>query len=107
MSQRERIPEFAYMLVAEAIKSRIESGEWRPHRPLPAERRLAQELGYALGTVRHGTRILRDLGLLYTVPAKGTFVAPEAPALLRRGVAANLLGGSYGAGIPPQTVGSE
>jgi len=45
-----------------------------PNTPLPVERRLTAELGIALGTLRHATQLLRDEGLVVTVPSKGTFI---------------------------------
>ncbi|GAA3850947.1 winged helix-turn-helix domain-containing protein [Amycolatopsis tucumanensis] len=77
MTERVREPHYRYLVAFEAIKSRIEAGELPPNAPLPAERRLAQELGFAIGTVRHATRLLREHGFVVTVRSKGTFVAPD------------------------------
>jgi GntR family transcriptional regulator len=68
-------PAYLYRLVADDLERRIESGELAVNRPLPAEQTLAREYGIALGTCRHATKILRERGLVRTIPSKGTFVA--------------------------------
>lgn len=68
-------PVYLYDLVADDLTRRIESGELAPNTPLPAELALARQYGVSLGTCRHATKILRDRGLVRTVPSKGTFVA--------------------------------
>jgi DNA-binding GntR family transcriptional regulator len=68
-------PGYVYLQVAERIAARIESGELARHERLPAEQQLADEFGVSLGTARHATRVLRERGLVFTVRAKGTFVA--------------------------------
>lgn len=76
---REAKPEFepgyVYLQVADLIAARIESGELRRHDRLPGEQDLADEYGVSLGTARHATRVLRERGLVFTIRAKGTFVA--------------------------------
>ncbi|WP_084022546.1 winged helix-turn-helix domain-containing protein [Amycolatopsis thermoflava] len=74
MTEEQRTPHYLYRVVFEQFKARIESGELAPNTPLPAERRLAAELGVALGTLRHATQLLREEGLVVTIPSKGTFV---------------------------------
>lgn len=69
---------YAWQQVADEIKRRIEAGEYRPRMPLPGERRLAEELGVAVSTVRRAVGVLRDEGLVVTLPQKGTFVADSA-----------------------------
>ncbi|GAB3588113.1 hypothetical protein GCM10027445_68840 [Amycolatopsis endophytica] len=67
-------PAYLYRLVADDLERRIESGELEVNKPLPAEQALAREYGISLGTSRHATRILRERGLVCTIPSKGTFV---------------------------------
>lgn len=69
-------PGYVYVQVADHLTARIESGELRPNMRLPGERQLAEEYGVSLGSVRHATRLLRYRGLVVTLRAKGTFVAP-------------------------------
>src|SRR5690606_31913778 len=66
---------YAWKAVADEIKRRIADGRYQPRMPIPAERRLAEELGVAVGTVRRAVARLRDEGVLVTLPQKGTFVA--------------------------------
>ncbi|HKS48433.1 MAG TPA: winged helix-turn-helix domain-containing protein [Amycolatopsis sp.] len=68
-------PGYIYERMADHIAARINAGELPPHKPLPAERRLAQEYGVSLGTARRATELLRERGLVVTLRSKGTFVA--------------------------------
>jgi GntR family transcriptional regulator len=68
---------YAWQQVAEEIKQRIRTGQYRPRMPIPAERRMADELGVSVGTIRRAVGVLRDEGWLTTLPQKGTFVTPE------------------------------
>jgi DNA-binding GntR family transcriptional regulator len=43
---------------------------------LPGERQLQQEFGMAIVTVRKAVRVLRDEGIVRTVPGWGTYVIP-------------------------------
>ncbi|MEV7804951.1 GntR family transcriptional regulator [Microbispora sp. NPDC088329] len=63
-----------YIQLADVIAERITSGVLRPRRPIPSEAQLVQEFGVARETVRKAVSILRDRGLVYTVPARGSFV---------------------------------
>jgi DNA-binding transcriptional MocR family regulator len=53
-----------YLRLAEAIEAAIARGEIAQHVPLPAERRLASELGVSRGTVVAAYRILQRRGLV-------------------------------------------
>lgn len=65
-----------YMQIADWVAARIESGELRPRRPIPSEATLKQIFPVARGTIRHAIEHLRDRGLVYTVPQRGTYVTP-------------------------------
>lgn len=69
-----------YLQIAEIIAARIESGELRPNRPVPSENQIAQEYGVSRDTSRRTMAWLRDQGLVYTVPQRGSFVA-ERPKI--------------------------
>jgi DNA-binding GntR family transcriptional regulator len=69
-------PAYIYARVADHVAARISSGELAPGARLPGERDLAAEYQVALGTVRRAIEELRSRGLVVTLPAKGTFVAP-------------------------------
>ena len=70
-------PGYIYERMADHIEVRIKSGELAANKPLPAERRLAEEYGVSLGTARRATELLRERGLVVTLRSKGTFVAGQ------------------------------
>ena len=78
----ERQP--ASRVIAEAIRSQIESGELAPGAQLPSERDLASTYGTARNTAREAVRILADAGLVITDHGRGSFVRPTTP-LIRLG----------------------
>ena len=57
------------------IRRRIESGQWVPGSVIPPERKMAQENGVSLGTVRTAILNLVSEGLLYRIQGKGTLVS--------------------------------
>lgn len=59
----------------QAIRRRIESGQWAPGSVIPPERKMAQESAVSLGTVRTAILKLVSEGLLYRIQGKGTMVA--------------------------------
>ena len=67
-------PGYLYMAVADHIAARIAAGELKPGGRLPAERDLAAEYGVSLATGRRAVRVLRERGVLITLPVKGTYV---------------------------------
>jgi DNA-binding GntR family transcriptional regulator len=64
--------------LAAILRRQIESGQIDGR--LPGEKHLQQEYGLALATVRKAIKILRDEGLVRTVPGWGTFVAKSEPS---------------------------
>lgn len=70
-------PVARYRQIAEIIAGRIERGEIEPNRPIPSEQQVMQEFGVARDTVRHAVEVLRERGLVITVPGIGTFVVPK------------------------------
>ena len=72
-------PTPVYQQIAAWVRERIESGELAPGRPIPSEATLMQEAeGVARTTVRRAVAYLRDQGLVYTVPQRGTYVTDPA-----------------------------
>jgi DNA-binding GntR family transcriptional regulator len=63
-----------YRQLAAILRARIESGELQPERPIPSEAQIEQEFGVARATARHAVAVLRDEGLVVTVPGMGTYV---------------------------------
>ncbi|MFD8977190.1 MULTISPECIES: GntR family transcriptional regulator [unclassified Streptomyces] len=67
-----------YLQLADVIAARIATGEYAPDRMIPTPARLAEEYGIAVLTARRAMQELRRHELIYTVPGKGSFVAPTA-----------------------------
>ena len=68
------MPGYLYVKLADYLADRIMDGTLPAGAVLPNERALAAELEVSLGTVRRATRLLRDRGLVVTVPSLGTYV---------------------------------
>ena len=66
-----------YQQVAGFIRSRIESGELGPRDPVPSESYLQQRYGISRGSARKVIELLRDEGLVYTVPQRGSYVSEK------------------------------
>jgi DNA-binding GntR family transcriptional regulator len=67
-----RLP--AYVQLADILTERIRSGELPRGRTIPSEQRLVQDYGVSRGTARRAVLVLRERGLVDTVPQRGTFV---------------------------------
>lgn len=65
------------------IKQQIIAGVLCPHQMLPSIRGLAKDLRISFVTTKRAYEELEKDGFLYTIPAKGCFVAPKNTALLR------------------------
>jgi GntR family transcriptional regulator len=68
-------PTPVYQQLAGILRAQIESGELAPGRPIPSELTLMQTYGLGRDTVRRVIGILRDEGLIFTVPHRGSYVA--------------------------------
>jgi GntR family transcriptional regulator len=66
-----------YVQVADILRSRIQSGQLLPDRPVPSETQLQQEFGVARGTARKAIALLREQGLVVTVKGRGSYVHPS------------------------------
>jgi DNA-binding GntR family transcriptional regulator len=69
----------AYEQLAGILRRQIEAGEWS-HGPLPSVKALQDTHGVGRDTVLRALTVLRDAGLIVTVPRRGSYVAPQAPA---------------------------
>lgn len=72
LSGDARLP--LHVLVSDDLRRRMAEGEWGAETPLPPERRLADEYGISIGTMR---RVLNELsveGFLVREQGRGTFV---------------------------------
>lgn len=64
--------------IAAWLRTRIDAGEFRPNEdPLPSEKDLVGLFGVARDTARRAFQVLRDEGLVVTIPHRGTYVVPE------------------------------
>jgi DNA-binding GntR family transcriptional regulator len=66
-----------YVQLADLIAAQIKRGELKPRQPLPSETTLRQQYGVSRGTVRAAVRLLRDRGVIVTIRARGSYVAPK------------------------------
>jgi GntR family transcriptional regulator len=67
-----RLP--VYVQLADILVERIRSGELVVGRTIPSEKTLQQDYGLSRGSVRAAVEVLRERGLVDTVPQRGTFV---------------------------------
>lgn len=72
-------PVHPYRQIAAIIRRRILSGQYLPNTRIPTESELVETYEIARTTARRAVQALRDEGLVYTVPQRGTYVA-ERPA---------------------------
>jgi DNA-binding GntR family transcriptional regulator len=63
-----------YEQVAAVIAEAIHSGELAPGQRLPSQAHLAQMAGVSKPTVQNALALLRDEGMVRTIPRLGTFV---------------------------------
>ncbi|MFF0099803.1 GntR family transcriptional regulator [Micromonospora sp. NPDC005257] len=64
-----------YVQLADLIGKQIEAGKLPPRRPIPSESQLRGEYAVGRGTVRQAVALLRERGLVFTVPQRGTYVS--------------------------------
>ncbi len=62
------------------IAGLISSGELKPDERLPAVREVAKQLGINPNTVQKAYVLLEQSGLIYSIPAKGSYVSPKTEA---------------------------
>jgi GntR family transcriptional regulator len=63
-----------YLQLAAILRGQIERGELVPRQPLPSETYLVQHYGVSRGTARRSVAVLRDEGLVRTIPQRGSYV---------------------------------
>lgn len=72
-----------YAQITRQIKQQILSGALRPGDALPSIRLLAKELRISVITTKRAYEDLEAAGFITTMPGRGSFVAPQNPALHR------------------------
>ncbi|MCX4686177.1 winged helix-turn-helix domain-containing protein [Kitasatospora purpeofusca] len=78
MAAREIDPRGAkppFRQVAAILAAEIKAGKLAPGSPVPSEANLSERFGVARNTVRAALGVLRDDGLVHTVPSRGTYVS--------------------------------
>jgi DNA-binding GntR family transcriptional regulator len=70
-----RPPRIPHAAVADALRERLDSGEWLPGEQLPSTRALAEAYGVSHMTAAKAVRVLAAEGRVTVVPNWGTFVA--------------------------------
>jgi len=67
-----------YQQIADWLRQQIIAGELRPGQVIPSEKDLVDLFGVARTTARRTVALLREEGLVRTVPQRGTYVtSPE------------------------------
>ena len=77
-------PRPPYRQIADAIRARIDAGEWEPGARLPSTRDLMEQYGVANQTVQNAFNELRTDGVIETVPGRGSFVRDDDAPISRR-----------------------
>lgn len=68
-----------YRQIAGILRRRIESGQYPPDTRIPTESELVEAFEVARTTARRAIAVLREDGLIYTVPQRGSYVARKSP----------------------------
>ena len=63
-----------YRQIAAILRRRIESGQYPPDTRIPTESELVEAFEVARTTARRAIAVLREEGLIYTVPQRGSYV---------------------------------
>jgi GntR family transcriptional regulator len=72
-----------YRQIADILRRRIASGQHPPDTRIPTESELVEEFEVARTTARRAVAVLREEGLIYTVPNRGSYVARKIPRSAR------------------------
>jgi GntR family transcriptional regulator len=70
-----RTPQVPYLAIAEALRARLDAGEWLPGEQIPSTTTLATEYGTSRTTAARAVRVLADEGRVTVVRNWGAFVA--------------------------------
>lgn len=75
LDYKSRLP--IYEQLYKSIKKMSALGGLEPKEQLPSVRALAQDLGVNPNTVQKAYQMLERDGIIYSVPGKGSFIAPD------------------------------
>ena len=67
-----------YRQIAAILRRRIESGQYPPDTRIPTESELVDAFEVARTTARRAIAVLREEGLIYTVPQRGSYVTRKS-----------------------------
>jgi GntR family transcriptional regulator len=67
-----------YRQIAAILRRRIESGQYPPDTRIPTESELMETFEVARTTARRAIAVLREEGLIYTVPQRGSYVTRKS-----------------------------
>ena len=67
-----------YRQIAAILRRRIESGQYPPDTRIPTESELVEAFEVARTTARRAIAVLREEGLIYTVPQRGGYVTRKS-----------------------------
>jgi GntR family transcriptional regulator len=67
-----------YRQMAAILRRRIESGQYPPETRIPTESELVEAFEVARTTARRAIAVLREEGLIYTVPQRGSYVTRKS-----------------------------
>ncbi|MFG2906214.1 GntR family transcriptional regulator [Kitasatospora sp. NPDC048286] len=73
-------PEWPYRQIATTLRTEIRAGLWEPGKRLSTEKALCERFGVARETLRRALDCLREDGLIFTIPHRGTYVVDPLPA---------------------------
>jgi DNA-binding GntR family transcriptional regulator len=68
-----------YQHIAEIIRRRIGAGQYRPDTRIPTESEIVGKFEVARTTARRAVHVLREEGLVCTVPNRGSYVTRQSP----------------------------
>jgi DNA-binding GntR family transcriptional regulator len=68
-----------YRQIAAILRRRIESGQYPPDTRIPTEGELVDAFEVARTTARRAIAVLREEGLIYTVPQRGSYATRRSP----------------------------
>ncbi len=72
MPRQRQVP---YLAIADALRARLDSGEWLPGEQFPSTSQIADEYRTTRTTAAKAVRVLAAEGRVTVVPNWGTFVA--------------------------------
>jgi GntR family transcriptional regulator len=72
-----RTPQVPYQAIADALRARLDAGEWLPGEQLPSASQLGTQYNVSRTTAARGVRVLADEGRVTVVRNWGAFVAEK------------------------------